>query len=461
MSIHSNDSLADVATMLEADSEQSLIFERFLPATEVRKVCEKFGLRFRERIYSPVITMWMFLGQTLSPDHSCRDAVHRLNAWRTSHGKKKADSNTTSYCEARQRLPEEVVQELAVRSGQKCQDKAAQRWRWKGHDVKVVDGTTLTMPDTIENQKEYPQQRGQKKGCGFPIMRCVMLFCLSTGAALEIAMGRYRGKLTGENSLLQSINHMLLPGDIVLADRYYASFGNIHQATKGGYHVVMRAHHKRKIDFRRGHKLGSYDQIVVYHRPPRRPIWMSISEYEQCEDFISVRHVRYDVKQKGFRVKRIILATTLLDPVKYSVEELAELYCRRWQVELDIRSLKTHMQMEHLRCQSPSMVRKEVYAHMIAYNLIRDLIVHTSIIYKTSPSHLSHKNAVQALNAFADKLKPGNDQLKAMEAALYESIMEHTVGDRKPRVHPREIKRRPKTYKLMQKPRHAPRKPAA
>jgi len=183
----------------------------------------------------------MFLGQTLSPDHSCRDALHQLNAWRTSHGKKKAYSNTTSYCEARQRLPEKVVRELAIRSGQKCQQHAAERWLRKGHDVKVVDGSTLMMRDTKENQKQYPQQRGQKKGCGFPIMRCVMLFCLSTGAALDIAMGRYRGKKTGENSLLQAINH--------------------------------------------------------------------------------------------------------------------------------------------LRCQSPAMVRKEVYAHMIAYNLIRDLIVHTSIIY--------------------------------------------------------------------------------
>lgn len=461
MNHKSINSLADVASKLESDAEQSLIFERFLPATEVLEVCEKFGHYFRDRIYSPVITLWMFLGQTLSPDHSCRDAVHRLNAWRVARQKKKADSNTTAYCEARQRLPENVVQELAKRSGQKCCQQAADRWRWKGHDVKVVDGFTLTMPDTPENQKEYPQSRSQKKGCGFPIMRCVMLFCLSTGAALDIAMGRYRGKQTGENSLLQAINHLLFPGNILLADRYYATFGNIWQALKGGYHIVMRAHHKRKIDFRRGLKQGSYDQIVTYDKPPRRPVWMSQSEYEQCDKFISVRHVSYEVKRKGFRVQRIILATTMLNAEQDTVEELAELYCRRWQVELDIRSLKTHMQMEHLRCQSPAMVRKEVYAHIIAYNLIRDLIVHTSIIYQTSPKRLSHKGAVQALNAFAEKLQSDSEHLEALEAALYESIMEHPIGDRKPRVHPREIKRRPKNFKLMQKPRHAARRSAA
>jgi len=452
-------SLADVASRLESDPEQSLVFERFLPASEIVQICQQFGHAFRDRIYSPVIVLWMFLGQTLSPDHSCRDAVHRLNAWRVEHGKTKADSNTTSYCEARQRLPEKVCHALAKRSGKKCQEESGDRWRWKGHDVNVVDGFTLTMPDTPKNQQEYPQQKTQKKGCGFPIMRCVMLFCLRTGAALDVAMGPYRGKQTGENSLLQLLVGLLFPGDILLADRYYASFGNIQRARQGGYDVVMRAHHKRKIDFRRGFKQGSYDQIVAYHKPKRRPVWMPKKEFRECPDFIVVRHVSYQVQQQGFRPRRIILATTLLDAALYSVDDLAALYCRRWQVELDIRSLKTHMQMEHLRCKSPSMVRKEVYAHMIAYNLIRDLIVMTAIQYDTSPKRLSHKSAVQALNAFAEKLNVGANNIAALEAALHESIAEHPIGDRQ--LHPREIKRRPKSYKLMNKPRHAPRRPAA
>ena len=215
----SNRSLAQVAAELQADTEQSLIFERFLPAEKIKEVCRDLGHSFRDRIYSPVITIWMFLGQTLSPDHSCRDAVHRLNAWRTEHSKPKADSNTTAYCEARQRLPEAVVAELARRSGRHCQQTADSNWQWKGRNVKLADGTTMTVPDTVENQKEYPQQRGQLKGCGFPIMRCAMLFCLGTGAVLDIAMAPYRGKQTGENSLLQTIIGLLIPGDILLADR--------------------------------------------------------------------------------------------------------------------------------------------------------------------------------------------------------------------------------------------------
>jgi len=454
-------SLSSIASKLESDSEQSLIFERFLPAEVVRQACKKFGLSFRERIFTPVVTLWMFLEQTLSADHSCQNALHRLNAWRVAQGKEKASSNTSSYCEARQRLPEEVVRELAIGSGKTCQQHAAERWRWKGHNVKVVDGFTLTMPDSEKNQEKYPQQRGQAKGCGFPIMRVVMMFCLSTGAALDVAMGPYRGKKSGENSLLQLLKNVLFPGDILLADRYYATFGNLYQATKGGYHVVMRAHHRRKIDFRRGFKQGSYDQIVAYHKPKIRPTWMSRREYKECDDFILVRHVAYTVKEKGFRTKRIVIATTMLNPEQYKVEDLASLYRRRWQVELDIRSLKTHMQMEHLRCQSPSMVRKEIYAHMIAYNLIRDLIIHTAVIYNTSPMRLSHQSAVQALNAFAVRLESDCDTLDALEAVLYESISEHKVGNRKPRVHPREIKRRPKNYKTMKKPRHTARRSAA
>jgi hypothetical protein len=209
---YSANALAQVASKLESEPEQSLVFERFLPADEVLSVCRQLGHCFRERVYTPVVTLWMFLGQTLSKDHSCRDAVHRLNAWQIAHGKKKVGSNTTAYCGARQRLPEEVVQELAKRSGKKCQQQAEKRWRWKGHDVKVADGLTLTMPDTIANQAAYPQQRGQKKGCGFPIMRCVMMFCLSTGAALDVAMAPYRGKQTGENSLLQTLLSLFFSG---------------------------------------------------------------------------------------------------------------------------------------------------------------------------------------------------------------------------------------------------------
>jgi hypothetical protein len=325
-----------VAANLQAEPEQSLLFERFLPAAEINQVCHDLDHSFRDRIYSPVVTLWMFLGQTLSRDHSCRDAVARLNAWRVEHSKPKAEANTTAYCEARQRLPEAVVAEIARRSGQRCQATADSNWQWKGRNVKLA-----------------------------------------------------------------------------------------------------------------------------YHKPACRSVWISKEEYDELDDFVLVRHLRYCVKQKGFRVRHVVLATTLLDASEYSMEDLADLYAQRCQVELDIRSQKTHMQMEHLRCKSPSMVRKEIYAHLISYNLIRDLIVLTALRYSTAPKYLSHTAAVQSLNAFSEKLQAGSNQIEQLERALLETINEHPVGDRKPRVHPREIKRRPKSYKLMNRPRHAVRSSAA
>ena len=442
-------------------AEQGLLFERFLPATVIRRTCKRHGYDFRDRIFSPVVTLWMFLGQTLSPDHSCRDAMHRLNAWRIANGKTKADSNTNAYCKARLRLPEEVLQELTTQSGERCAAVAKDRWRWKGRTVKVADGITLTMPDTPHNQAEYPQAKTQKPGCGTPIMRCVLMFCLHTGAALGISMGQYAGKLTGETSLVQALLSLVLPGEVLLADRYYATFGIIAKAYEDGYDTLMRVHHRRKVDFRRGIKQGPGDQVVAYKKPKKRPGWLSLAQYKQWPEHILVRHVRFIVDVDGFRSKKITLATTLLDAKVYSREDLADLYGLRWQVELDIRSLKTHMQMEHLRCKTPSMVRKEVYAHLIAYNLIRDLIVTTAIQVGSSPKQLSHKGAVQALNAFSERLELGSERLDQLESALHESIAEHPVGDRKPRFHPREIKRRPKPYKQMTRPRHARRRSAA
>lgn len=379
MPTNHNRSLTEVAANLKRESEQPLVFERFLPAEEIEDACREKEYIFRDRVYNPVVTIWMFLGQTLSADHSCSDTLHRFNAWRVMHSKPTVSSNTTQYCKARKRIPEPVFAELAKRSASQCQKTADSNWNWKGHNVKVVDGTTLTMADTKANQKEYPQQKGQKKGCGFPIVRCVMMFCLATGALLDLATAPYRGKETGENSLLRKIIDLLLPGDVLLADRYYATFGNIYHAYKNGYHVVMRSHHKRKIDFRRGLKQGREDQIISYQKPARRPVWMSKKEYRELDESILVRHVRFRVARKGYRVRTITLATTLLDASEYSIEDLAELYIQRWQVELDIRSLKTHMQMDHLRCKHPSTVRKEIYTHMISYNLIRDLIVRAAI----------------------------------------------------------------------------------
>ena len=317
----------------------------------------------------------------------------------------------------------------------------------------MVDGWTVTMSDTPENQEEYPQMTSQKPGCGFPIARMIGVFSLATGAINLTTLGAYKGKQTGETSLLRSILDRILPGRILLADRYYASFWLMAQSELKGIDLVARVHHKRKVDFRKGLKQGYLYQLVAYHKP-QRPKWMSLEEYQTYPSFIIIRHLKYKVEQKGFRIREITLATTLLDASVYDAEELASLYRRRWMVELHIRSLKTQMQMDHLRCKSPQMVRKEIHCHMIGYNLVRAAMLASALKFRLCPSRLSFTGAMQALEEFASSLRLQSGRRSEQWANLLETISELTVGDRPGRQEKRELKRRQKNYKLMQSPRN-------
>ena len=404
--------------------------------------------------------MWMFIGQTLSDDHSCDDAIRRYNVWRVAHDLKPCSINTTSYCKSRQAVPEELPLSLLRETAQETCDQANAKWLWKGRVVKLVDGTTVTMPDSAENQSEYPQPKSQKPGIGFPMARLVLIFSLAVGVALEVAIGKYAGKLTGEANLLRTLLHTILRGEVLLGDRYYATYWMLASGWMNQYDVVARSHQKRKVDFRKGLKLGYLDQLVAYHKPGR-PYWMTKEEHEQYPEFILVRHLRYEVTQPGFRTKQITVATTLLDPMTYTAEDIAELYRRRWEVELDIRSIKVHLRMKHLRCQSPSMVRKEIYIHLLAYNLARAMMVEAALIFDREPRGLSFRGAVQAINAFVSAVAAKGTNLEEQYQLMLCTIAGTTVGHRPNRIEPRELKRRPPTYKLMQVPRHAARKRAA
>ena len=308
------------------------------------------------------------------------------------------------------------------------------------------------MADTAENQQEYPQMKSQKPGVGFPIARMVGVFSLASAAAVQLAIGPYRGKLTGETSLLRGMLQNIPRGRILLADRYYASFWLLAQVEMAGIDLVARAHHLRKIDFRRGVKNGSTDHLVLYKRPTR-PKWMTPQQYAQYPKTIFVRHLRYRVEHRGYRTKEVTLATTLIDSKTYTVEKLADLYRRRWEVELHIRSLKTHMKAEHLKCKSPEMVRKEIHTHLIAYNLVRMAMIASSLQYATIPTQLSFERSRGELIEYAAAVRAGGTRLKERWSAMLESISEATVGDRPGRREPRELKRRPKNYRLMTKPR--------
>jgi hypothetical protein len=435
-----------------------LFFSERLSPQSVRAACERLQHEFRDRVFSPAITLWVFLAQVLSADHSCREAVAKLNFWRLARGLRPCSPATGSYCEARQRLPEPLFLELVRSTGRELSEQAEAAWQWLGRVVKVVDGATITMADTPENQREYPQSRAQAPGVGFPIARIVVVFSLAVGVAIDAAIGPYKGKRTGENNLFRGLLGSFLPSEIALADSYYASFWDFALLLERRVDLVARVHHQRKVDFRNRTKLGPYDQVVVYLKPRQRPAWMEPSSYERLPDSIQVRHLRYWVSQPGFRTHAMTLTTTLLDANLYTADELANLYRRRWQAELYLRSLKTHLQMEHLRSKTPATVRKEFYTHLLAYNLIRGIMLEAAVAAKVKPSQLSFKGALQSLNVFLGIVLGDSHHLERHYSALLWMIATHRVADRPDRIEPRLVKRRPKPHKLLQEPRHAARK---
>jgi len=439
------------AAVEKAQRHGHLYFAALLPEDIILKAFENARATWQGWIYTPAVTVWVFLAQCLSADHSCRDAVARLIAWRVTQGLRPCSADTGTYCLARANLPEEVMHQLVRETGKQTEEQADESWRWCGRNVRVVDGSTSTMPDTPENQEAYPQQENQKPGCGFPIARILVVFSLAVGTVLEAAIGKYEGKQTGENSMFRKIHDSLSEGDVVLADRYFSGWFDIALLLFRGIDIVVRKHQLRHTDFRRGRRLGKGDHLVVWTKPPR-PQWMSAEQYAELPEELTLREVRVRVPQKGFRTKEIIVVTTLLDAELYSREEIALLYRQRWQAELHLRSLKTVLQMDHFRCKTPERVRNEFYAHLLGYNLIRGVMATAAIQSGRSPWQISFKGTLQTINQFLPLLVMCAN-IEAWYTALLTAVATHEVGDRPDRIEPRLVKRRPKSYKHLREPR--------
>jgi Transposase DDE domain len=437
---------------------ETLPYHDLLDGEIVKSALAEEKLKFRVRRYTPLITLWTFLTQVLDPDHSCRKAVSSLIAFLVSQGQPPVSPDTSNYCKARKRLPLSFIVRLVRKTGELLRGKARSAWLWKGRSVVMVDGSTASMPDTPANQQAFPQPRSQKRGLGFPLARFVAIICLATGAVLDLAIGPYKGKRTGETSLLRALLDRLKAGCILLGDRYFASYWGIAQLAPRGIDGVFRMHHRRKTDFRRGRCLGTEDHLVLWHKP-KRPEWMDEATYERIPDEMWVRELRFQVAQPGYRVHEIVLVTTLLDPVDYTKEELAELYLTRWHVELDMRSIKVVMQMDVLRCKSPDLVQKEIWVHMLAYNIIRSFMATAAAKSEAKPRELSFKGTLQALTAFRDSMRTAHSQKRAqLWEAMFVVIAHDRVGDRPGRVEPRCKKRRPKPYRMLTVPRDQARK---
>ena len=403
------------------------------------------------RVYNTSVTVWVFLSQVMSIHHGCVSAVAKLITYRVANRQQACSSQTGAYCIARDKLDEPAMHRLVTLSGQAIEAKAPDQWLWLGHRVITADGATVTMADTPENQADYPQLSSQAPGCGFPIVRVVVLFALSTGVVLDMAMGRYKGKLTHEVSLFRQIDQIIEEADIFLADRAYAGWFEIARMMQRGAHVVVRKHQMRKSDFRTGIRHGKDDHSIQINKPPR-PAWMSQEEYEAYPESIKIREIKIRVANKGFRTREIIVHTSLLNDTEYTQEDIAALFRRRWQAELHLRSLKTIMQMEHLRCKKPHRVRNEIRTHMLAYNLIRGVMAEAAIAGDVQPWQISFKSTLTTVSDMLPVLSLVSNVDELCDA-LNSCCLQHIVGNRPDRYEPRVLKRRPKKYKLMQKPR--------
>lgn len=428
-----------------------LPFRELLPEPSIQEVLKAEKVKYRNRLFNPIVTLWAFLSQVLDTDKSLQNAVSRIIAWLAAAGEAIPAADTGGYAKARKRLPEKLLLRLLGKTGQALEDQTEASDLWCSRHVKLCDGSTLTMSDTPANQGEYPQPTNQASGCGFPIAKIVVMFSLATGAALEVLIAPLR---TGEVTLARQLYAKLIPGDVLLADRAFGSYVDLVLVQQYSADGVFRKHQSRKSDFRRGKKLGIGDHIVTWSKPQRRPRSMSQEEFAQLPEQLRVREVHLLIRQKGFRPKEIIIVTTLVDSQVYTKAKLAQLYQWRWQVEVDLRHVKTTLGMEMLRGKTPDMVRKEIYVHLMAYNLLRTLMWQAGKNTGVCPMRISLQGTRQHLGHFCGELyKAGAKKRFQLYHTLLSVVTDKLLPKRPYRYEPRLKKQRPKPYGWMQQPR--------
>lgn len=438
-------------------SQPGLPFTRLLSAERIEQVFARHGNLFGGPVYTTAVMVWSFLGQVLrdGKEASCQAAVARVVAHQQQSGGATPTSDTGDYCRARAKLSEPALRALAVEIGAEVEQQAEADWLWKGRHAKLVDGFTFTMPDTPANQAAYPQHTAQKRGVGFPIARACAIVSLATACILDLAVGPYSGKETGETALLRGMLDSLLEGDLLVADRYYCSFLMIALLAQRKIDVCARLHQRRTADFRRGQRLGPDDHLITWTKPPR-PEWMDEAIYAAIPDTLTLREMRYCLAVPGRRVQVLTVVTTLLDAEVYSREDIAELYGFRWNSELDIRSIKQALNLAHVRCKSPEMVRRELWTTLLGYNLIRTTAAAAAVLHDKQPRQISFSGTCQYVLASWLLLSTGRlaaGKLLSRCHTLLAQIAECEVANRPGRIEPRELKRRRHGYKLMQEPR--------
>jgi putative transposase len=432
-----------------------------LEEADFQRACDRTGAHFGsgpDEVWNPALTLWTFLWQVVGGVKSCTAACARALTWRLALGLPPCSSNTGAYCKARHKLPEPLLRQLTLDLADRLERHAPGHWLWRGRHVRIVDGTVCTAADTPANQQVFPQRDHLPAGAGFPLVRLVVLFSLATACCTAAALGPYRGKGAGETTLARGLLDRLLPGEVLLGDRLFATYWLIAWVLARQADAVFRLHAHRCRDgnsrsSRLEQVLGVQDNLVVWRRP-RRPEWMDEATYAAMPLELRVRIVWRRVAVPGFRVQEVALVTTLTDSGEYPAEELVGLYRQRWSAELDLRSLKQTLKMEHLVCKGPDMLRKEVWAHLLGYNLIRATQAQAAQEQGALPRRLSLAAAQQTLAQMRELLTwlEGAGR-PAVLRALWVALSEHEVAERPDRVEPRRVKRGPKAYPRLRESR--------
>jgi hypothetical protein len=431
-------------------SSQGLPFAEVLTEASILEVLDEHQVEYRDRVFGPITTIWGFLSQVLSDDHSCRDAVSRVIAHRAASGLEPCSPNAASYCNARARLPTGVLRALAKGTARQLQDGLPQAWKWNGRNVFIADGSHVSMPDTQQNQEAYPQVYNQEPGIGFPLARLAVLLSLASGACHDVSVAPYAGKGTGETTLLRQMYGSLGRGDVVVADALFDNYFLIRELRELGIDVVVREQAERVGTVTVERRPDG--DLIVWQRP-NKPRGMTGEQYRRYPRSQTMRRVSVDACDKDNRVEQFAVVTTLLD-TSIDGGQIGGLYERRWEGEVDIRSVKSVMKMDVLRCKSPEMVRKEIWAHLLAYNLLRTVMAVAAAQSDTEPRKISFKGANQAVTAFAPKIEAARPEDRGrLIDALLKTVAYHRVGNRPGRWEPRARKRRPERAARLMQPR--------
>jgi hypothetical protein len=414
---------------------------------------EDEGPNSRDRIYTLRLTFECFVWQMLKPKTPCREVVRAVQALFKSESKGAVDEGTSAFIQARQRLPKERLESALKSTAATADSRVGEQGQINGRPVKVVDCSTTQLPDTAENQALYPQPAGQKPGCGFPIMKFLVFYSLGSGAITKVVTDHWKNH---DLRLLHRAAEFLKKGDILLGDRAYADYVTLACVPRLGVDVLARLSRARNVDFRRAHKrLGGGDALFVWKKGYEKSRVLSPEEWSNLPNEMIVRILRFDAVIRG-RTQTVTLVTTLLDPVAYPADKLIALYARRWNLELALRHLKTTMGMEQLRCESPAMVEKELLAYLIAYNLVRCLMAEAVALAGVEMERLSFKGTVDAVRQYTAAIGAARNKRKRQDLwdELVANIVRDLVPHRPGRREPRAVKRRPKPYPLLTKPRH-------